>query len=266
MISVEKIIRSKTNAFVPKFLIDLLKKIIHQSEINRILAKNEGKIGVEFMSAVLDEFNISTKISGLENIPKNERLIFVSNHPFGALEAMAIGKKIGEFYGGNINFVTNDLLTFLEPLKPIFTPVVVGANGQNKTLAENLENTFLSDKQIIMFPSGTVSRKIKGKVQDPEWKKMFVSKSRQFERNIVPIFCAGRNSNFFLNLSNFRKFLGIKTNIELLFLPNEMFSRKNTEINITIGKPISYKSFTSQKSDFDWAQEIRGNVYSVVDD
>ncbi|MDR1544270.1 MAG: 1-acyl-sn-glycerol-3-phosphate acyltransferase [Prevotellaceae bacterium] len=260
MIDVKQIITEK-NLSLPNFLINWLKKIIHQSEINYFLKKNSGKIGVDFMSAILNDFNIKTKISGLDNIAHGEKLIFASNHPLGALEAMAIGTVLGEQFYNKINFVTNDLLTFLEPLKPIFTPVSVGVGKQNKMLAEDLDKTFSSDNQIIMFPSGTVSRRIRGKVQDPEWKKMFVAKARQYERNVVPIFCMGRSSNFFLNLSNFRKFIGIKTNIELLFLPNEMFKKKNSEICITIGKPISYKTFTKEKSDFEWAQEVRKKVY-----
>ncbi|MDR2684769.1 MAG: 1-acyl-sn-glycerol-3-phosphate acyltransferase [Prevotellaceae bacterium] len=263
MIDVEKIIHSKSNIRVPKFLIELLKKTIHQSEINSLIEKNKGKNGTEFMSAILNDFNIEIEVLGIENIPKKERLIFTSNHSLGALEAMALGTTLSNIFEGKINFVTNDLLTFIEPLKPIFTSVAVGANQQNKTLAENLEKTFMSDNQIIMFPSGVVSRRIKGKIQDPEWKKMFVQKARRFKRNIIPVFCSGNNSNFFLNLSNFRKFLGIKTNIELLFLPNEMFKKRNTKIAIAIGDPISYKTFTNTKSDWEWAREVREKVYQL---
>lgn len=265
IINIKDIIKSKTSKKVPLFLIDFLQKIIHQDEINQILTQHKDKTGVEFMSAALADFQIKTSIFGLENISKNQRLIFASNHPLGALEALALGKHLGRFFDGNINFITNELLTHLNPLKEIFTSVKVGEKHQNKASIEMLDNIFRSDKQILMFPSGVVSRKIKNRVQDPEWKKMFVTKARQYQRDVVPVFCSGRNSNFFLNFSKFRKFLGIKTNIELMFLPNEMFKNKKSEIRITIGKPISYRTFTTEKSDFEWANAVREMVYQLTE-
>ena len=262
-IDVETIIYSKTSGYVPKILITFLKKIIHQDDMNAIIKQNSEKSGVEFACAVLDCFNISTSAAGLENIPQNEKLIFVSNHPLGALEALAIAKHLDKVFDNNINFIANELLLYMTPLKNIFTSVNVGAGKQNRENITLIDELFLSDKQIIIFPSGQVSRKKKGVISDSEWKKMFVTKARQYQRNVVPIFCSGGNSNFFYNLANFRKFLGIKFNIELLFLPHEMFKNKNSEINITIGKPISYKNFINSKNDFANAQEIRNKVYEI---
>ena len=262
-IDVENIIRSKTSSYVSKFFISFLKKIVHQNEINAIMEQNSDKNGVDFGCAVLNYFNISTLAAGLENIPKNEKLIFVSNHPLGALEALAIAKHLGNVFNNDINFITNELLAYLTPLKNIFTSVNVAAGKQNRENISLIDELFLSDKQIIIFPSGQVSRKKSGKIADSEWKKMFVAKARQYQRNVVPIFCSGRNSNFFYNLANLRKFLGIKFNIELLFLPNEMFKNKNSKISITIGKPISYKDFFNQKNDFEYAQQIRKEVYKL---
>jgi len=262
-IDIEYIIHSKTRVYVPKFLINVLKKIVHQNEINAIIEQNSDKSGVEFACGVIDYFNISTYATGFENIPKNEKLIFVSNHPLGALEAMAIAKHIGKVFDNNINFIANELLANLIPLKNIFTSVNVGAGKQNKENIALIDELFLSEKQIIIFPSGQVSRKKKGLISDTEWKKMFVTKARQYQRNVVPIFCSGKNSNFFYNIANLRKFLGIKFNIELFFLPHEMFKNKNSKINITIGKPISYKNFINSKNDFEKAQEIKKVVYSL---
>ena len=262
-IDVENIIRSKTSGYVPKFLINLLKKIVHQDEMNAVLAKNSEKSGVDFACAILDYFNISTSAAGLENIPKDEKLIFVSNHPLGALEALAIAKHLDKVFENDINFIVNELLLYMTPLKNIFTSVNVGSGKQNKENIALVDELFMSDKQIIIFPSGQVSRKKKGVIADSEWKKMFVTKARQYQRNVVPIFCTGKNSNFFYNLANFRKFLGIKFNIELLFLPHEMFKNRNSKINITVGQPISYKDFGNSKNDLEYAQEIRKKVYEL---
>jgi 1-acyl-sn-glycerol-3-phosphate acyltransferase len=262
-IDIQRIIEKKTKLKVPHFLFGILKKVICQDEINKVLLDNKDKTGVDFMVAVLNDFSIKTSISGIDNIPENQKLIFASNHPFGALEALALGKHLGKIFDNNINFITNEMLSLLKPLSPIFTSVKVGESHQNKSSIITLDEIFASDKQIIMFPSGVVSRKINGKLQDGEWKKMFVSKARLYRRNIVPVFCSGSNSDFFLNLSNFRKFLGIKANIELILLPREMFKNKNTSINITIGKPISYKTFSTEKTDLQWANLVKEKVYEL---
>ena len=264
-IDLESIIKYKTNRKIPKFIARLVKKIICLDRINEIIVKyGKDNQGIAFAEKVLEDLNITTSIKGLENIPRNEKLIFVSNHPLGALEALAIGKYLDTLFKGQINFITNEILTYIPPLKEIFTPVEVGSNKQDRTKLNNIEQLFVSDKQIIIFPSGVVSRRIDGKVQDFEWKKMFVAKARQYQRNIVPIYCSGQSSEFFLKFSNFRKKLGIKTSIELILFPREMFKYEGKSIDITIGRPISYQSLTTDISDKKHAENIRRLVYELA--
>ena len=264
-IDLESIIKYKTNRKIPKFIARLVKKIICLDRINEIIVKyGKDNQGIAFAEKVLEDLNITTSIKGLENIPRNEKLIFVSNHPLGALEALAIGKYLDTLFKGQINFITNEILTYIPPLKEIFTPVEVGSNKQDRTKLNNIEQLFVSDKQIIIFPSGVVSRRIDGKVQDFEWKKMFVAKARQYQRNIVPIYCSGQSSEFFLKFSNFRKKLGIKTSIELILFPREMFKYEGKSIDITIGQPISYQSLTTDISDKKHAEDIRRLVYELA--
>ena len=264
-IDLESIIKYKTNRKIPKFIARLVKKIICLDRINEIIVKyGKDNQGIAFAEKVLEDLNITTSIKGLDNIPRNEKLIFVSNHPLGALEALAIGKYLDTLFKGQINFITNEILTYIPPLKEIFTPVEVGSNRQDRAKLNNIEQLFESDKQIIIFPSGVVSRRIDGKVQDFEWKKMFVAKARQYQRNIVPIYCSGQCSEFFLKFSNFRKKLGIKTSIELILFPREMFKYEGKNIYITIGQPISYQSLTSDISDKKHAENIRRLVYELA--
>ena len=264
-IDLESIIKYKTNRKIPKFIARLVNKIICLDRINEIIVKyGKDNQGIAFAEKVLEDLNITTSIKGLENIPRNEKLIFVSNHPLGALEALAIGKYLDTLFKGQINFITNEILTYIPPLKEIFTPVEVGSNKQDRAKLNNIEQLFVSDKQIIIFPSGVVSRRIDGKVQDFEWKKMFVAKARQYQRNIVPIYCSGQSSEFFLKFSNFRKKLGIKTSIELILFPREMFKYEGKSIDITIGQPISYQSLTADISDKKHAENIRRLVYELA--
>ena len=89
----------------------------------------------------------------------------------------------------------------------------------------------------------------------------FVSKAIQHRRDIVPIFIDGRNSNFFYNLANFRKKIGLKANIEMLYLPDETFKQRNRTFTLYIGQPIEWESLDKSKKPIEWAQEIKRKVY-----
>lgn len=263
-IDVEQIIKSKTHKKIPRFLIRYLEKVIHQKDINCFLRSDAGRQqGYPFFQAVLDLVNVSATISNLESLDKNKRYIFASNHPLGAVEAMAIGKFLGAYFDENINFVVNDILAHLKPLAPFFTSVNVVSSKQERNVLADIDTLFASDKQIIIFPAGACSRRIDGKVQDYEWRKMFIAKARQYQRDVVPMFITGQNSNFFLNLSKIRNILGIKLNIELLYLPDEMFKQHGEVLHITVGQPIDWQTFNTNYSDMQWAQIVRKKVYEI---
>ncbi|MDR1591916.1 MAG: 1-acyl-sn-glycerol-3-phosphate acyltransferase [Prevotellaceae bacterium] len=263
-IDVAAIVRSKTSRRVPKRLLRRLAKIIHQDEIN-VFLRGEGRFwGYPFFGAVLKLVNFTGHIVNLENIERDRRFIFVANHPLGALEAMAIGEQFGSYFGEDkINFITNDLLSHLLPLADYFTPVNVVSSSQERDVVDRLDKLFASDKQIIIFPSGACSRRFGKTIADFEWKKMFVAKARQYGRDVVPVHITGRNSNFFYNLSAVRRALGVKFNLELLFLPDEMFKQRNNAIQITVGTPVAWQTFDRSYSDFQWAQKIRRMVYDM---
>ena len=128
---------------------------------------------------------------------------------------------------------------------------------------KKLEEVFASDELIMIFPAGLVSRKRRGRIKDLEWKKTFISKAKKHKRNIIPVHIDGKNSNFFYNLANFRGIFGIKANLEMLYLPDEMFRQKNKTITITFGDAIDYNSLDKSKNDNEWAKYIKEKVYEL---
>ena len=189
------------------------------------------------------------------------RYIFVSNHPLGGLDGMVLIAYLGDKFK-DIKFVVNDLLMHIKPLEPIFVPI----NKYGKMRQENAKRIFEaydSDTQILNFPAGLCSRKIKGEITDLEWKKSFISKAIEHERDIVPIFFGGRNSNFFYRLANIRKSLGIKFNIETLYLPDEMFKQNSSAFEIYMGEPISYTHLKDGRSAAEWTEIIRERCYAL---
>lgn len=263
-IDLEKVIGEKNPTLLkrmPSFILSYLKRIIHVDETNEVMRVNKGKNGFEFSSFVLDQFNIKVNIFGLENIPKEGGVIIASNHPIGGMDALAIIKAM-EPYRKDLKFVVNDILLALDPLKGLF----VGVNKHGKTSSEALQEMneiFSSGGATFVFPAGLVSRRLGKTIGDLEWKKTFITRSRKFNSPIVPLFVDGKLSKRFYRLAKIRTFLGIKANIEMLYLVDEQFRQKNKTINIYVGKPIQPSTFDKSKKDKNWANWVKDIVYML---
>lgn len=264
-IDVENVLRSKNPSLakvVPKFLINYLKRVIHQDEINVFLEKYATSMDADLVAAFLHHFNIRYVSTGLQNIPVQGRFIFVSNHPLGGLDGVVFINQLSKIFA-DIKFPVNDILTYIENLSGIFLPVNKhGSQGRDS--ARRIEEAYASDAQVLYFPAGLCSRKKKGVIRDLPWHKSFVAKSVQYKRDIVPAYFSGRNSDFFYNLANLRKFFGIRANIEMLYLPDEMFRQIGQELKLTFGKPIPWQTFDNKKSYPEWAEWVKQECYSLA--
>jgi putative hemolysin len=253
---------SKTK--VPRFIVNYLRRIVHEDEFNQFFRENPGLKNLDFIEAAFKYMDMSVNVEGRENLPpKDGRYIFACNHPLGGLDGIATGFLIGREYDGKVKFFSNDLMMNLHPMKDMFIPVnKFGA--QAKGHAEMMQQLYESENHLVTFPAGMCSRKTKGKICDLEWKKNFITKAVQYQRDVVPIYFEGRNSNFFYNLANLRKFLGIKFNIEMMYLPDEMFKQKGKHFTVRIGKPIPWQAFDKSKSHAQWAQWVKDIVYKMA--
>lgn len=268
-LDLEKIIADKNPKLlniIPGFFMRYLKRILHIKELNEILSlsKDEGFEGVEFAEKVLDKLQVSYEIHNKYSLDKSKRYIFVSNHPLGGLDGLIHIASIGKIFG-DIKFVVRDELLNIAPLESVFIPI--NKYGKmNNNYANRINNAFKSDSQILFFPAGLCSRLNKGKIKDLDWKKTFINKAKEYDRDIVPIYFEGRNSMFFYRLAKLRKFLHIKFNIETFYLVNEMFKQKNSKFDIYYDKPIKSSSITTDHSLREWAQIIKNKVYTIKSD
>jgi 1-acyl-sn-glycerol-3-phosphate acyltransferase len=263
-IDVEKVLYSKNPSLkkvVPQFFINYLKRIVHQDELNEFLKKWGHLRDAELIEAGLKHFEIKFKVYGSGNIPKTGRYIFVSNHPLGGLDGLVFIYELSKYFP-DLKFPVNDILTNIENMSGIFLPVNKhGAQG--KDAARRIEEAYSSCSQILYFPAGLCSRKKRGIIKDLQWHKSFISKAIQHKRDIVPAYFSGRNSNFFYTLSNIRKFFGLKTNIEMLYLADEMFLQKDKEIRLVFGKTIPWETFNKTRSALEWADWVKSKSYEL---
>jgi len=263
-INIDKLLADKSpklKRWIPAFIVRYLKKVLHQEEINQILIDNKNNNDFDFCVSILKEFNINVKLIGSENIPKNDGAIFTCNHPLGGMDALAIIQEITP-YRKDVKFVVNDILLNLKNLKGLFVGVNKHGSNSKQSILE-LNKTFESNQAVFVFPAGLVSRKAKGKVHDLTWKKTFVTRSKKFKKNVIPVHIDGQLSNFFYRLSSFRTKLGIKANVEMLYLIDETLKQKNKTYTITIGEQISYNTFNKTKTDLEWAKFVKEKVYDL---
>lgn len=259
--------RKAPNARVPEFLIRYLERITHIEQMNAFLRVHTTEKDYDFIKLVLDEeLGCTASISGTENIPTdNKPVLFVSNHPLGGLDGMIIAQMIHSVRPRELKVIVNELLMYMEPINGLWAPVNKVGHLTKEQAAEQ-QRMWESETDVLSFPAGACSRlqRINGKWQvcDLEWQKNFVQRAKEYKRDIVPIYFEGRNSRFFYVLALIRKWLGIKLNIEMLYLVDEMYGAHGKHFDVHVLPPIPYTTFDNSKTPKEWAQYVKSIVYA----
>lgn len=245
---------------IPNFIFKIIGKILHIKDINNIIQNYGHLSGLPWTNAIAKDFNIKIDVSGVENIPKDGRFIFAANHPLGAFDGILLLREVLKVKEDS-KFLVNDILMNIGPLKDNFVPI--NKHGGQKGSVNVISEAYSSDSQILIFPSGLASRKIDGKIIDLEWKKHIILKSKQHQRDIIPVYIGAKNSRLFYTVAHLRKLFKIKANLEMFLLPREFFNKRNSSISFTFGEPIPYTKFTPERRPNVWAQWLKDKTYSL---
>ena len=246
---------------IPRLAVRFLERFLRIEFINGLITSSEGE-GIEFCRNVTRNLDLHITVEGLENVPADgTAYTFASNHPLGGADGVSLCGIIGEHFG-SVQMTVNDFLMYVKPLAPICIPInKFGA--QLRELPALLDKAFSSSDQVLIFPAGLCSRKIDGIVQDLPWTKTFVRKSIEHGRPIVPVHFIGENSRFFYRITNLSKRLGLKFNIGMACLPNEMYHSVHHSYRVIFGKPILPVELDRSRTDAQWADIIRKKVYNL---
>lgn len=267
-IDVEKVLHDKAGRharYVPQFVISWLKRLIHQDEMNEFFVQSAELQGLPWLEAAVKYLDMRINVKGLENLPSDAGgrcFTFVSNHPLGGIDGIALGAILGRHYEGRIRYLVNDLLMNLRGLAPLCVPINK-TGAQTRQFPALVEACFSSPNHVIMFPAGICSRRIGGQVTDLPWRKTFVRKSVETRRDVVPIHFGGENSRRFYRIATWSKRLGIPFNLAMLFLPDEMYRNRHQTFEVRIGKPIPWQTFSKERTDAAWAAYVRNLVYQL---
>lgn len=260
-ISVADIIRTKTKRHVPNFVIRWLEKLIHQDEMNAFLAQYGHLQGFDFLDAFLSKcLQCTYTVHQQETLclvpPTEKKYVFVSNHPLGGLDGIILLKVLHDA-GLCPQAIVNDMLLHLAPLKSLFVPVnKVGTQAREYVALQ--QQLWQSDHTILSFPAGACSRLQHGKIQDLEWRNTFLRNAVRYRRDIVPVYFEGTNSRRFYRVAQWRKWLHIPVNLEMMLLPDEMFRARGSHYQVYFGQPIPWQSLSSLS-----VNDIRHRTYTL---
>jgi 1-acyl-sn-glycerol-3-phosphate acyltransferase len=253
---------SKAYRFIPRFLINYVRRTVHEDKINKFLDEHHDTRGIAFVNAALKSMGANVKVEGIENIPKEGGYIFAANHPLGGLDGLAVISSIAKVRT-DIKFFVNEILLNLKNLDDILVPVNINGHSTRQML-ELVDKIYGSSYAVPIFPAGLVSRRQPDKtIKDLRWKKSFITQAKHYKKDIIPIWIDGKNSNFFYRFAQWRKRLGIKINIEMFFLPDEMFSQKDKQIIVHFGKPVSFTTFMEWQNDAKMAIMFQDELYRL---
>lgn len=267
-IDIDAVIRQRLprySRFVPRWLVAWLERTVCQDDLNELLASNADRRGASFATGVLSDLGVSYTVHGLDDKALGcSRPLIVCNHPLGGLDGLVMIDLVAAKWTPQLHFVVNDLLMAVEPLSDVFVPV--NKHGrQSRKSSMTLDAAFESDDPVIMFPAGLVSRRLgKSEIADLKWNKMFVNKAIESRRDIIPAYFSGHNSTFFYNFARWRERLGLKFNIEMIYLPAEVFNCRGSHFDITFGEPIAWQSLKGGREAASQAALIRQKVYSLA--
>lgn len=246
---------------LPRWVVNWLRRVIHEDDLNHIYDNYWNLAPQPFIQACFRDWNVTYSIEGLDRLPRDGRYLFVSNHPFGGMDGLMLSDKLISHFG-DVRVVVNDLLKVVSPLEELWIPV--NKHGSQKAeYARRFEEAFFGDKPILTFPAGLCSRYIDGRIQDTPWKNNFLKKAYASRRTIVPIFVEGRLSNFFYGLHRVRKALGVKANIEMLWLVDEMFAQHDRHFRIRVGEPIALSDLQAVGDLGEQTEWVRKKCYDL---
>ena len=242
----------------------LLMKVLKISTLNKIYDRQKELPGLEFLNAILDEFQIKFEIpeEDLKRLPKDGAYITVSNHPLGGVDGILLLKLMLD-REPNYKIIANFLLHRIEPLKPFIMPVnPFDSHKDAKSSVAGIKDALrhLSDgKPLGIFPAGEVSTYKDGQlVVDKPWEEGAIKLIKKANVPVVPIYFHAKNSKLFYFLSQ------LSDTLRTAKLPSELLTQKDRVIRVRIGKPISVAEQAEHESLEAYSEFLRKKTYMLA--
>ena len=260
---IAKAIKLEPYGFVGTFCGWILMKVLKISTINRIYNRNKHLSDLDFLNALLNDFQIKFDIpeEDLKRLPKDGAYVTISNHPLGGIDGILLLKLMLE-ERKDFKIIANFILHRIEPLIPYIMPVNPFENRKDvRSSVVGFKNALTHLKEghpLGIFPPGEVSTYRDGKLLvDRPWEAAAMKLVKKAEVPVVPIYFHAKNSPLFYRLSK------ISDTLRTAKLPSELLTQKHRVIRVRIGRPISVKEQQQQQTLEEFSNFIRKKTYML---
>lgn len=260
---IAKAIKLERYGFVGTFCGWILMKVLKISTINRIYNRNKHLSDLDFLNALLNDFQIKFDIpeEDLKRLPKDGAYVTISNHPLGGIDGILLLKLMLE-ERKDFKIIANFILHRIEPLIPYIMPVNPFENRKDvRSSVVGFKNALTHLKEghpLGIFPAGEVSTYRDGKLLvDRPWEAAAMKLVKKAEVPVVPIYFHAKNSPLFYRLSK------ISDTLRTAKLPSELLTQKHRVIKVRIGRPISVKEQQQQQTLEEFSSFIRKKTYML---
>lgn len=218
---------------------------------------------IAFVKAVFQQLELEMEVQAeqLAHVPREGGLVLVANHPYGAIDGLALVEVFGEVRP-DLKVMANFLLQQLKPLGHRFIGVNPFEQLRSASSFQGMRAALAHVKEggaLALFPAGEVSswRTELKAVADPRWKVPALKLVQHAGVPVVPVWFDGANSVVFQMLGM------IHPNLRTLTLPNEMLRMRGRHVRMRIGKPIPAKEVAAFTSAEQLGRYLRAKTYAL---
>lgn len=239
----------------------LAKKLLGIDKIDHLIQRHPEYDAEQMTIFLLNHFRITYhQVNKNAHIPKTGRMIVVANHPMGLIDPFAVAHLIYQ-YRKDVCILGTKLLRYI----PQFNDRLVVTDNFSQRISKEeykrLVEIFESDKCIIIFPAGEVSRLTITGIKDGKWSSGFMKLAQRYNVPILPLYVQARNSwRFYLTSLLYRSLATFK-------LPREVFRAYGKHLNIAVGElytdHLNLPNDESRNIE-DGAKQIKSYIYQLA--
>ncbi|HMN04155.1 MAG TPA: lysophospholipid acyltransferase family protein [Flavobacteriales bacterium] len=243
--------------------IAVLAEVSGLNRLERFYNEIKMKPGEEFIAALFAHLDLKLEVdpADLEHVPASGGVAIVANHPYGAIDGLAMLHVLRE-RRPDLKVMANFMLQQLDPLRDRFIGVNPFEQVTSRSSFQGMRQArqHLADGGALgVFPAGEVSsyRKDLDAVADPRWKTPVIKLIRHAGVPVVPLWFDGANSVVFQILGM------VHPSLRTLQLPREMLRMHGRAVRMRVGNPLTDKELAQFASMDDLARFLRAKTYSI---